>query len=137
MLDASLPQANSESNLVTPAITPDAVASWGGFFAGLFNWYILARGIFIVRFGLRSSVQSSWSLCGWRAPFTEDQIYFVTPMWIVVGFVLWLRVRKVAPAWSGFAKLPIRFAFLGWVSVVLASIGTILLSLTPPFLHKV
>lgn len=137
MLDTPPPQTNFEINSVSPASTSAVSASWGGFFAGLFNWYILARTVFIFRSELRPSVQSPWSRCGFREPFTEDQIYFVTPMWIIAGFVLWLRVRTVAPAWSGFAKWPIRLTFLGWISVVIASIGTILLSLTPPFLHKV
>lgn len=135
MLDSSLSQTSSDSQPVARATTPDATAMWGGFFAGLFNWYVLAKTIMIYRAESWLSVRV-YSRCGWRCPYTEDQIWFVAPLWIGIGLILWIRVRSVAPTWAGFAKWPIRFAFLGWVSVVLAGIGATLLSMTPPFLHR-
>ena len=135
MLDPSLAQTNSESNPVALATTPDATAMWGGFFAGLFNWYVLAKTIMIYRSDLWLAVTGS--MCGTCAAYGDEQVFFVAPVLIGVGFVLWLRVRTVAPSWASFAKWPIRLAFLGWVSVVLAAIGATVLSLTPPFLHRV
>lgn len=135
MLDSLLPQTSSESQPTALAHTPDATAMWGGLFAGLFNWYILAKTIMIYRSESWLSVRV-YSFCGTHTPYTEDQIWFVAPLWIGIGVILWLRVRSVAPTWTGFAKWPIRFAILGWVSVVLAGIGATLLSMTPRFSHR-
>lgn len=134
MLDSSLSQTSSDSPPVARATTSDATAMWGGFFAGLFNWYILAKTIMIYRSELWLSVAGS--SCGTCAAYGDQQVYLVAPMWIGVGFILWLRVRTVAPPWVSFAKWPIRFALLGWISVVLAAFGATFLSRTPPFLHR-
>lgn len=135
MLNSSLPRTSSDSQPVARATTPDATAMWGGFFASLFNWYVLAKTIKIYQSESWLSVRVD-SFCGTRTPFTQDQIWFVAPLWIGIGLILWMRVRSVAPTWNSFAKWPIRFAFLGWVSVVLAGIGATLLSMTPRFLHR-
>ncbi len=135
MMDAPQAQSISEVKPVALATSPDATAMWGGFLAGLFNWYVLAKTIMIYRSELWLSVAGSW--CGTCAAYGDEQVYLVVPMWIGIGFVLWLRVRTVAPPWASFAKWPIRFAFLGWVSVVLAAIGATVLSLTPQFSHRI
>lgn len=135
MPGSSKAQTNPDSNLVALPTSPDATASWGGFLAGLFNWYILAKTILIYRSELRLSVTGS-SFCGTCSALAENEVFVVAPMWIGLGLVLSLRVRSVAPAWAGFAKWPIRLAFLGWVSVVLSAIGVTLLSYTPLFSRR-
>lgn len=135
MFDSHLPGMNPEVEPLLPADPRWSPAGWRGFLAGLFNWYILAKTILIYRSELWLSVTGS-SFCGTCAAYADDQVYFVAAMWIGVGIVLWMRVRTVAPSWAGFAKWPIRLAFLGWVSVVLAAIGATVLSFTPPFAHR-
>lgn len=136
MPDSSRPlPTSSESLPVNSADAPDVVAWWGGFLAAAFNWYVLAKTVSIYQSDLRLSVTGS--SCGTCAAEGVHQVFVVAPLWIAVGVLLWLRVRAVAPRWASLAKWPIRFAVLGWISVILAAIGTTLLSTTAPFLHRV
>jgi|GEM_PF-865000 len=136
MSNTSLAQRNSEVKPVTLATVPVSTAMRGGFLAGLFNWYRLAKTILIYRSDSWLSVSAhSRRVC--RPPYTEDPIWFVAPLRIGIGLVLCLRVRSVVTNWAGFAKWPIRFAFLSWVSVVFAGIGATLLSMPPPFSQQI
>jgi hypothetical protein len=94
---------------------------WSGFLAGLFNCYILAKTVWIYQSELRLLITGS--VCGSCEMYAYHQVYFAVPFWVGVGCLLWLRVRHVTPRWSTFAALPVRLAFLGWVSVVLSVIG--------------
>lgn len=94
----------------------DSTVLWGGFLAGLFNWYLLAKTVLIYQSELMLSVRGS--RCGTCWQYANHQIYVMVPFYLILGGMLCKAVSVAAPFWINWTKWPLRLATLGWLSVI-------------------
>lgn len=116
MFDTPLPHMTPEEEPLTIVSPGGSAAFWGGFLAGVFNWYLFAKIIAIYLAELMLSVRGS--RCGTCWAYANNQIYVVIPFYLILSVGLWKAVSIAAPFWINWTKWPMRLAVIGWLSVV-------------------
>ncbi len=104
---------------------PSSGFAWRGFGAGLMNWYLFGRVVWILKDETRSLARSTsgYANCGTCLGESTSEVFFWIPIYLCVGAILWKWIAAVAPAWRHWAMWPVRLAMVAWCGVV----GTLLL----------
>lgn len=112
-------------------LPPPVAFAWREFVAGLMNWYLFGKVIWVLKNETRYLARSTSGYVNCGTCFTESssEVFVWCPIYLVIGVILWKRVLSAAPGWRHWVMWPVRFAIVIWCGVF----GTLILLPLIPF----